>query len=221
MKCKSKMLLLLVSFLFSCKEKLRVDLAKLTFTEKASDIINYNDKYAGGVNTVNAPFSFALQAVRSSSFAFNGLKIDSADIIFQLRSDKIRTDTSLYQGGAIVNQEHINDRTELKNVIAKFQSDSVIYAYRLGLKTKQVQSAILKELIKLYGPGIKNPNTDNGFYWDVKSLHRFVFYAPDYRWLIVADNTHLYKNCFWDSATGNIDFGGCDIKQYQKFLSGR
>ncbi|UOE50833.1 hypothetical protein MTO98_07055 [Mucilaginibacter sp. SMC90] len=218
---KNLSLLLICTLLLACNEKQRVDLAQLTFTEKASDVINYDDRYAGGVNNVDAPYSFALQASHSSSFSFNGLKIDSAEIIFQLRSDKIRTDTSLYQGTATVNQEHVANAPELRKLYVKFQSDSVIYAYRLGLKTKTLQSAVLKELIKLYGPGTKNPNTDNGLYWNVKARHLFVFYAPDYHWLIVANNTHLYKNCFWDSSTGNIDFGGCDIKAYQKFLTAK
>lgn len=201
--------------LLSCKEKERVDLAKLTFTEKAESIINFEDKYAGGINTVDAPLCFALQATRSSSFSFNGLKIDSANIIFQLRSDKIRKDTTIYQSGGSVDQEHVQNPAGLNKVLRRFQADSVIYAYRVGIRTKELQLAILKELVKLYGPGTKNAGTDHGLYWNLKSLHRFVFFAPDYRRLIVVDNTHLSKTCFWDSATGDIDFGGCDMAQYK------
>jgi hypothetical protein len=82
--------MLLCLLLCSCKEKTRVDLAKLTFTEKAEKVINYDDKYFGGINTVDASLAFGLQASKSNSFAFNALKIDSADITFLLRSDKIR-----------------------------------------------------------------------------------------------------------------------------------
>ncbi|SDD98010.1 hypothetical protein SAMN05216464_103229 [Mucilaginibacter pineti] len=211
-------LIALATLLLSCKDKPRVDLAKLTFTEKAESVINFDDRYAGGINTVDAPLSFALQASRSSSFSFNGMNIDSANIIFQMRSDKIRKDTSLYQSGGTADQDHVANSAELHKVLQKFRADSVIYAYRVGIKTKELQSAILKELIKLYGPGIKNPGTDNGLYWNMKSQHRFAFYAPDYRWLIVVDNTHLSKTCFWDAATGNIDFGDCDMAQYKTNL---
>ena len=204
--------------MLSCKEKARIDLAKLTFTEKAESIINYQDKYAGGINSLQSPLSFALQAVESSSFVFNGLQIDSADIIFQLRSDKIRKDLTLYQGGATLNQERVGNPSELRKVLNKYQADSVIYAYRVGIKSKVLLSSLLKELIKLYGPGTKNPNTDHGIYWNLKSLHRFVFFGPEYNWLIVVDNTNLSKTCYWDPITGDMDLGGCDMEQYKATL---
>lgn len=209
---------LLCLLLFSCKEKPRVDLAKLTFTEKAGNIINYGDKYFGGVNTVDAPLAFGLQASKSGSFAFNGIKIDTAYITFLLRSDKIRKDTSLYQGGATADQEAVTNRAELSKLLKKFQADSVIVGYRLGIKKEALQSAILKELIKLYGPGTKTPDTDHGLYWNLKAQHRLVFYAPDYRDLLVVDNTHLSKNCFWDPSTGNVDLGNCNMVQYKSTL---
>jgi hypothetical protein len=204
--------------LFSCEEKPRVDLAKLTFTEKAENVINFEDKYFGGVNTMDAPLAFGLQASKSSSFAFNGLKIDTAYITFLLRSDKIRKDTSLYQGGATADQGAVANRADLQKLLKKFQADSMIYGYRLGIKTEALQSALLKQLIKLYGPGTKTLDTDHGLHWNLKTQHRFVFYAPDYRDLLVIDNTHLSKNCFWDPATGNVDFGGCNIVQYKSNL---
>ncbi|MGZ3873689.1 MAG: hypothetical protein ACXVJD_12275 [Mucilaginibacter sp.] len=209
---------LLCLLLFSCKEYPRIDLAKLTFTEKAESVISYDDKYFGGVNTMEAPLAFALQATKSSAFAFNGLKIDSAFITFLLRSDKIRKDTSLYQGGATADQGAVTNRADLLKMLKKFQADSVIYGYRLGIKTEALQSAILKELIKLYGQGTKTPATDHGLYWNLKAQHRFVFYAPDYRDLLVVDNTHLSKNCFWDPSTGNVDLGGCNLVQYKSSL---
>ena len=209
---------LLCLLLFSCKEKVRVDLSKLTFTEKAENVINYDDKYFGGVNTIDAPLAFALQATRSSSFTFNGLKIDSAHITFLLRSDKIRKDTTLYQDGATADQEAVTNPADLQKLLKKFQADSVIYGYRLGIKTEALQSAVLKELIKLYGPGTKTHDTDHGLHWNLKAQHRFVFYAPDYRDLLVIDNTHLSKDCFWDPTTGNVDFGGCKIVEYKSNL---
>ena len=211
-------LALLGTLMVACKKKTRIDLAKLSFKEKAGSIIDYNDRYAGGINTLESPLSFALQAVESSSFTFNGLPLDSVDIIFQLRSDKIRKDTSLYQGGASVNQAHIKDPGDLRRLLNKFQTDSVIYAYRVGIKTPKQQSAVLKELTKLYGPGTKNPNTDHGLYWYLKSLHHLIFFAPDYNWLIVVDNRNLSKTCFWDPSIGDIDLGGCDMAQYKANL---
>ncbi len=207
--------LALIFLLCSCKEKPRTDLAKITFKEQAADLINYDNAYVGGVDNFNAPMSFALQATASNSFAFNGVKLDSVDITFQLRSDKIRKDTLLYQGGATIDQERITHPSDLKKLLNKYQADSVIYAYRVGLKTPELRSAILKQLVNLYGPGTKNPNTDNGLYWNLKDQHRFIFFDPDHRTLIVVDNTHLSKTCYWDPATGTLDMGGCDIEQYK------
>ncbi len=204
--------------LLSCQGKPRVDLARLTFRENAESIIQFDDRYLGGVNTVEAPLSFCLQAVRSSSFAFNGVALDGVDIVFQMRSDKIRRDTTLYQGGAMVDQERVENAAALQTVREKFGADSRIYAYRVGIKTKALQEALLRELTKLYGTGTKNPNTDRGLYWNLKAAQRFVFYEPDSRWLIVVDNTQLSKSCFWDPATGTVDFGGCDPERYQSAL---
>ncbi|WDF55610.1 hypothetical protein [Mucilaginibacter sp. KACC 22063] len=215
MKVNISAVLALIILLFSCKDKPRTDLAKITFKEPAADLINYDDKYVGGIDNFEAPMSFALQGTAPNSFAFNGVKLDSADITFQLRSDKIRKDTLLYQGGATIDQEHIKNSADLKKLLNKYQADSVIYAYRVRLKTPEIKSSILTQLIKLYGPGIKNPNTDNGLYWNLKNQHRFIFFNPDYRSLIVVDNTNLSKTCYWDPTTGNIDMGGCDIEQYK------
>lgn len=211
-------LTLIAVTMLSCKKKQNIDLAKLSLNEKAADIINYDENYSGGVNTVEAPFSFALEASKSTSLLFNGLKIDTAAILFQLRSDKIRKDTSLYQGGGRIDEQNISNRGALRHTLEKFDADSLIYGYRLRIKTKELQAAILKQLVTLYGPGTKNPNTDHGFYWNLKSLHRYIFFAPDYDVLIVVDNSKISKNCFWDLSTGSIDFGGCDINQYTKSL---
>ncbi|WDF56171.1 hypothetical protein [Mucilaginibacter sp. KACC 22063] len=49
-------------------------------------------------------------------------------------------------------------------------------------------------------------------------MHRYIFFAPDYDMLIVMDNAHLSKTCYWDSMNGIIDFGGCNIEEYKKDL---
>lgn len=209
--------LVITVLLCACKQKAPVDLAKLKFTEKASDIINFSDKYTGGVDNVNAPFTFALEATETSSFTFNGFKIDSADVIFQLPSDKVRKEAASQTGGHF-EIAPVKTRDGLKRLLTKYKADSVICGYRVNVKGQQAQEAIKKQLTALYGPGTKNPNTDHGLYWNLKPLHRYIFFSPDYDMLIVMDNTHLSKTCYWDSMNGTIDFGGCNIEEYKKDL---
>jgi hypothetical protein len=204
--------------LFSCNKRPRLDLANLSLREKAKDLIDYGDRYFGGINSMEAPKAFALQSSGSNSFTFNGKPIDSVGVIFLLMSDRIRKDTTLDQGVAIVNQDPVKDMSDLKLVLAKFKADSSIYGYRLTLRTKSSQTIIAKELTTLYGGGTQIPKVDNSFYWNLEDLHRYVFYSPVYRELIVVDNTHLSKNCFWDPSFGTIDLGGCDIDQYKAEL---
>ena len=170
------------------------------------------------ISTVEAPFALVLEADKSNSFTFNGIKIDTADIIFQVQSDKIRKDKDLYDGMGHYNVRSIKNQNGLKKLLNYYQADSVIYGYRLSIKPKQLQTALLKELTKLYGRCTKNPNTDNGLYWNLKNLHRYVLFAPDYNMLIVLDNTHLSKTCYHDNMNGTLDFGGCNIDQYNADL---
>ena len=66
------------------------------------------------------------------------------------------------------------------------------------------------------GKSTKNPNSNNGMYWDLKKENKFVLFAPDYSYLIIVNKTTVSKTCYYDGFNGIIDFGGCDKEQYMK-----
>jgi hypothetical protein len=210
---------LISSLFFGCQEKPTVDLAKLNLTEKATTLINYEDGYKGGVNTMDAARAFALQASHSRSFSFNGQPLDTVGIVFLMRSDQIRKDTSLYQDGATINQDPVNSEADLQRVIRKFQAAGHIFGYQLKITKEAQQDLVLKELIKLYGRATKNPNTDKGLYWNLKSKQKLVLFNPEYQNLLIINYSGLSHSCFADFSTGLIDMGGCDFKQYAAELS--
>jgi hypothetical protein len=212
-------ILLISSLIAGCQNRPTLDLAKLTLTEKATALINYEDRYKGGVNTMDAARAFALQASHSRSFSFNGQPLDTVGIVFLMRSDQIRKDTSLYQGGATINQEPVTSETDLQRVTRKYQAADHIYGYQLRIKKEAQQDLVLKELIKLYGPATKNPHTEKGLYWNLKSKQKLVLFNPEYENLLVVNYSGLSHSCFADFSTGLIDMGGCDLKQYVAELS--
>ena len=98
-------------------------------------------------------------------------------------------------------------------------ADNKIYGIRIEMKNQSLKSKILKKIELKYGKGTKNPNTDNGLYWNVKKENKYIFFAPDYERLIILNNTNLSKTCYWDTFNGLIDFGGCDNEKYTDELT--
>ncbi|MFD2324560.1 hypothetical protein [Mucilaginibacter galii] len=150
----------------------------------------------------------------SSTYSFNGIPLDSTEVIFQLNSPTFRKDTSMHNGVGQYVGTRVKSNQALDSVINSYKADSAIYGYRIGIKTAQMQARMLKELIKLYGPGTKNPNTDHGLYWNLKNKQRLILYAPDYDRIIVLNTNNLSKTCYQDNMNGVIDLGGCNIDQY-------
>jgi hypothetical protein len=217
---KHLLILLFPVLLFSCKEqaKPRIDLAKLTFKETARMLVNYDNKVRAGVNTAETLAAIIVSVKSSGSYAFNGIPLDSTEVMFQLNSPTFRNDTVLHDGSAQVISTPVKNDRVLDSVIRSYKADSVIYGYRIGIKTAALKARILKELTKLYGTGTKNPNIDNGLYWNLKNQQRLILYAPDYQRLVVLNTTNLSKTCYNDNITGTLDFGGCNIKQYVEEL---
>jgi len=209
-------LLLLPTLLVSCKEdaRPRIDLAKLNLNEKVRTLVNYDNKVRAGVNTSETPAAIVVEVRPSNSYAFNGIPLDSTEVIFQLNSPTFRSDTTLHDGVAQYIGTPVKSDRVLDSVIRSYRADSVIYAYRITMKTDALKARLLKELVKLYGPGTKNPNIDNGRYWNLKDQKRLILYAPDYQRMVVLNTTNLSKTCYADNITGTLDFGGCNIKHY-------
>jgi hypothetical protein len=204
---------------FSCKPQKKIDLAKLTLHEPIDEIINYKDKLTAGVETMEYPFCLMLEVMESDTYLFDGISLKGQDIFFQVYSKKLQTDSISKYGGAHYSIEYFTKPDQLKRILNEYEADSLIYGYRIAFDTTALNEEIYKKLKVRYGEGLKNPNTDNGMYWNVKEENKYVFYAPDYKRLIVLNNSRLSKNCYWDNKNGTIDFGGCDTEKYLESLT--
>jgi hypothetical protein len=210
--------LLIIVLLQSCHAQ-SLDLAKLKLDQKAEDIINFKEKNRIGFETVSIPFDLIIETAKTNDFSFGDVKLENMTIYFQIHSDKARKDTALHDGIGHYNVTPFKTITEMKSTFKQYEADSTIYGYQFEIESDKLKSSILKEIVKMYGSGTKNPNTDNGLFWNIKSENKYIFFAPDYNRLIVLNNTKLSKTCYWDSMNGVIDFGGCDKEAYLQGLT--
>lgn len=212
-----KKLLLLFAILplmISCNGQKKMDLLKLNLNEPTEKVINYNDDLLIGVETVEYPFCLLLEVENSEKYSFEGIDLKGQKIIFQINAEKLKTDSISRFGGAHIDLKPIKNENELKSTLRNFDAENKIYGVRIEMRTPSLKSEILKKIELKYGKGTKNPNTDNGLYWNVKRENKYIFFAPDYDRLIILNNTNLSKTCYLDTFNGLIDFGGCDNEKY-------
>lgn len=215
-----KLLLLLpvLPFIISCNEQEKIDLLKLKLNESIENVINFNDNLLIGVETVEYPFCLLIEIKNSEKYSFEGIDLKGQKIIFQINSEKLKTDSISRFGGAHIDLKAIKNEKELKSILQDFNAENKIYGVRIEMKTPSLKSEILKKIELKFGKGTKNPNTDKGIYWNVKKENKYIFFAPDYDRLIILNNTNLSKTCYWDTFNGLIDFGGCDNEEYTQEL---
>ncbi|MXO04488.1 hypothetical protein [Flavobacterium sp. HBTb2-11-1] len=211
-------LLAILPFMISCTKPEKIDLSKLKLDEPLINLIEFNDSLLVGVETVEYPFCLFAEVEKSQKYTFDGIDLNEQKIIFQINSEKLRTDSISRFGGAHIDLERIKNGNELKNALRNFKAESNIYGVRIAIEDPNLKSEILKKIELQYGKGTKNPNTDNGLYWNVKEENKYIFFAPDYDRLIILNSTNLSKTCYWDIFNGLIDFGGCDNEKYTKEL---
>jgi hypothetical protein len=209
--------ILVLMLLASCQNP-KTDLSKLPLTQKAEHVIHFSGNNKLGVERVCIPLDVVIETRKSDCYIFGNVELKEATINFQIRSNKFRTDTSLRNQYAQYDVTPFSNTEELNAMLLPFQSDGIIYGYQIEINTPALKVNLLNELIKLYGKGIKNPNTDNGLYWVIPKENKYIFFAADYDRLIVLNNTHLSKTCYWDNMNGTIDFGGCDKDAYLQGL---
>lgn len=216
-----KLLLLfaILPFMISCNGQEKIDLSKSTLNEPIEKIISYNDKLFIGIETVEYPFSLLVENDESKNYTFDGIDLKGQKVIFQINSEKLKTDSITRFGGGHIDLIPLQNQDELKSSLNNFKADNNIYGIRIEMKTQSLKSQILKKIELKYGKGTKNPNTDNGLYWKVKKENKYIFFAPDYDRLIILNNTNLSKTCYWDTFNGLIDFGGCDNEKYTDELT--
>ncbi len=210
-----KILIFLLLF-SSCKSK--IDLSKLKLDEEIEDVVNFNERNYIGFDTVEAPLALLIESEDTNSFNYDNISLENEDIIFQIHSEKVKKETRklLKYGGGHIEIVPLKDKKQLIKELKQFEADKTIYGFRIKLRNEELKKKILEKLIEQYGEGLKNPHTDNGFYWNIKEENKYIFYAPDYDRLIVLNNTKLSKTCYYDQMNGILDFGGCDIEKYFK-----
>jgi len=215
---KKLLLLAILPLIFSCKSHEKIDLATLNLNEPIEKISSFDDALLIGVETVEYPFSLLLEVEKSKRYSFDGINLEGQRIIFQIESEKLKTDSITRLGGGHIDIKQAKNTKELNEALKNYDAKRKIYGVRIELKTPEIQTNILKKLETKYGKGTKNPNTDNGLYWNIKTQNKFIFYAPDYSRLILLNNTDLSKTCYWDIMNGLIDFGGCNNEKYMADL---
>lgn len=208
----------LLAFSVSCKKEVKVDLSKLQLNEKIEKVISYNDSLSIGVETVEYPFCLLIEVNNSVKYNFDGIELKNQNIVFQINSELLKTDSITRSGGGHIDLKPLRNGTDLKKTLKKFKAENFIYGIRIEMDTTDRKKEILKKIELKYGKGTKNLNTDNGLYWNLKKQNKYIFYAPDYNRLIILNCTNLSKTCYWDVVNGLIDFGGCDKENYFKDL---
>lgn len=205
--------------MIACNGQEKIDLSKLNLNEPIESLIDFKDKNALEVNTVEYAFCFLIEGKSSGKFTFDGIDLKGQKVYFQVNSERLKTDSITKFGGGHFAMQGFKDKTELVKILKEYKADDVIYGFRMEMKTPNLKKEILKKLEVRYGKGTKNPNTDHGLYWNVRKENKYIFFAPDYDRLIVLNKSNLSKNCYWDTMNGLIDFGGCDQETYTKDLT--
>ena len=222
---KLLLLLAIVPFMISCKGQEKTDLLNLKLNEPVETLIseNENTRKFIGTESVEYPFAILVEDADNTKFLFSTISINK---VFFLLSAKVNNDSvSKFGGGHFegrifkTKKQLINNLNELK----KQNIDSEIFGFRAEIKDAKSKNEIKKILTKMYGNGTKNPNTENGLYWNVKNENKYIFFAPDYDRLIILKSNNLSKTCYWDNMNGIIKLGNtvCDTETYFKEMGGK
>ena len=212
------LLLAFLPFMISCKGQDKKDLSQLRLNESIESLVDFDDSKTIGVETVEYPYCLLIEISDGKKYTFDGIDLTGQKVFFQIDSELLKTDSLTKQGGGHIGVEPFKDKTTLDAILKKYKAANTIYGIRIEMKTENLKKQLLAKLESKYGKGTKNPNTDNGLYWNVKKEQKFIFFAPDYDRLIVLNNANLSKTCYWDIMNGAIDFGGCKMEEYTKEL---
>lgn len=216
---KNKLLLLIIlPFIVSCNGQQKTDLAKLHLNEPVENLISETSRKSIGKDNIEYPFAILVEDTDTTKFTFSSIPVNR---VYFLLAAKVDNDSVSKFGGGHFEGRVFNTKQQLINNLNELKKQKInneIFGFRAEVKDPKSKIAIQKLLTKMYGNGTKNPNTDNGFYWNVKKENRYVFFAPDYDRLIILDTKNLSKTCYWDSQNGMIDFGAgdCQVETYFK-----
>lgn len=202
----------------SCKKVEKVDLATLQLNESIQTLYHPSDTVLIGVETMEYAYDLILEVHNPGKYSYDGIDLQDNRVLFLIHAESLKTDSITRFGGAHYDMAALTENNTLQDNLTKYKADSSIYGVRIEMKSPELKTALLSKIESKYGKGTKNPNTDNGQYWNIKTENKFIFYAPDYDRLIILNNTNLSKTCYWDSFNGMIDLGGCAQEQYLQSL---
>ncbi|ANF52223.1 hypothetical protein A0O34_17615 [Chryseobacterium glaciei] len=215
---KQLLLILVLPFITYCSKAEQTDLATLKLNEPVENLLSETSLKSIGTNSVEYPFAILAEDTDSTKFVFSNIPVDK---VYFLLPAKVNNDSVMKNGGGRFDGTFFKTKKQLENnlkILEKQNISSEIFGFRAEIKGKKNQNGVKQLLIKKYGNGKKNPNTDNGLYWNVKNENKYIFFAPDYDRLIVVNSKNLSKTCYWDLQNGIINIGAekCDSDKYFK-----
>ncbi|TDQ79337.1 hypothetical protein [Sphingobacterium yanglingense] len=202
----------------SCKKIEKVDLATLALNEPIHNVYNTNDTVLIGVETIEYPYDLIVEVINPGKYSYGDIDLKGSRVLFLINAESLKTDSITRFGGAHYDMSALSESNKLQDNLTKYKADTNVYGVRIEMKSPELKTALLNKLESKYGKGTKNPNTDNGQYWNIKAENKLIFFASDYDRLIIINNTNLSKTCYWDSFNGMIDLGGCDQDKYLQSL---
>ncbi|WP_300670221.1 hypothetical protein [Soonwooa sp.] len=211
---KILLLFAILPFFITCNGQGKTDLLKLNLNEPVETLISENEntnKFIG-TESMEYPFAILVGDADANNFSISDVPIKK---VYFLLSSKVDYHNANSEGQIFKTKKQLlNNLNELK----KKNIDNKIFGFRAVISDGKSKAEIKKLLISKYGKGTKNPNNDNGLYWNIKSENKYIFFAPDYDRLIVLNNADLSKTCYWDNMNGMIKFGNadCDTETYFK-----
>ena len=211
---KLLLLLAILPFINSCNGQEKMDLLELNLNEPVETLISENENTNKFIGTESVEYPFAILVEDADANKFSISKIPVKKVYFLLHS-KINYHNINSEGQFFKTQKQlINSLNELK----KKDIDNKIFGFRAVISDEKNKIEIKKILIAKYGKGTKNPNIENGLYWNIKSENKYIFFAPDYDRLIILNNTNMSKTCYWDNMNGMIKLGNtdCETETYFK-----
>lgn len=219
---KNRLILLaILSFMFSCNAQERTDLSKLNLNEPVESLISETSRKSIGKDNIEYPFAILVEDTDTSKFTFSAITINR---VYFLLATKVNIDSVFKLGGGQFEGRIFKSKKQLINNLNELKKQNIsseIFGFRAEIKDAESKIKIKNQLTRMYGNGTKNPNTDNGLYWDIKNENKYIFFAPDYDRLIVLNSRNLSKTCYWDNQNGMIAFGSenCEIDTYIKEMS--
>lgn len=212
---------ILVSLSFvSCGTSEQIDLAELKLNESVRNLLSDTSLKSLGTDSVEYPFAILAEDTDSSRFVFSSIPVQK---VYFLLPAKINNDEVSKNGGGHFESTIFSTKKQLENNLKVLKEKSIpeiIFGFRAEILGQKNHDLVKQMLIKRYGQGTKNPNTDKGLYWNVKKEGRYIFFAPEYDRLIVLNSKNLSKTCYWDIQNGTLkmDIRPCDSDRYFRSL---